>query len=195
MKDMPGQLCRKLRQSQPEKSGQVGQAFLQQLPLKLSGSERDNYSQLGNNFKTATSRQLVGKWAMTVLKMRPKLGLISRMSLVRSRDRNSRQIVGIITRKDAGKSWAKLAQLFYNNFRPSWAEVSVEIRPMMGLISSVATSSQVGTKLKSLANLARLLTEAGLLTCGQLGHKLKNGAQVDQHFRCLKDNSVQFELN
>jgi hypothetical protein len=73
---MPGQLCRKLRQSQPEKSGQVGQAFLQQLPLKLSGSERDNYSQLGNNFKTATSRQLVGKWAMTVLKMRPKLGLI-----------------------------------------------------------------------------------------------------------------------
>ena len=123
MKDMPGQLCRKLRQSQPEKSGQVGQAFLQQLPLKLSGSERDNYSQLGNNFKTATSRQLVGKWAMTVLKMRPKLGLISRMSLVRSRDRNSRQIVGIITRKDAGKSWAKLAQLFYNDFRPSWDEV------------------------------------------------------------------------
>ena len=29
--------------------------------LKLGGSERDNYSQLGNNFKTATSRQLVGK--------------------------------------------------------------------------------------------------------------------------------------
>ena len=105
------------------------------------------------------------------------------------------KLSGIITRKDAGKSWAKLAQLFYNNFRPSWAEVSVEIRPMMGLISSVTTSSQVGTKLKSLANLARLLTEAGLLTCGQLGHKLKNGAQVDQHFRCLKDNSVQFELN
>jgi len=76
LKDMSGQLCRKLRQSQPEKSGQVGQAFLQQLPLKLSGSERDNYSQLGNNFKTATSRQLVGKWAMTVLKMRPKLGHI-----------------------------------------------------------------------------------------------------------------------
>ena len=97
--------------------------------------------------------------------------------------------------KVSQKSLAKLARLFYNNFRPSWAEVSVEIRPMMGLISSVATSSQVGTKLKSLANLARLLTEAGLLTCGQLGHKLKNGAQVDQHFRCLKDNSVQFELN
>ena len=112
LKDMSGQLCRKLRQSQPEKSSQVGQAFLQQLPLKLSGSERDNYSQLGNNFKTATSRQLVGKWAMTVFKMRPKLGHISRMLLVRSRDRNSRQIVGIITRKDAGKSWAKLAQLF-----------------------------------------------------------------------------------
>ena len=33
--------------------------------------------------------------------------------------------------------------------------------------------------MKSLAKLARLLTEAGLLTCGQLGHKLKNGAQVD----------------
>ena len=42
---------------------------------------------------------------------------------------------------------------------------------------------------------AAILTEAGLLTCGQLGHKLKNGAQVDHHFRCLKDNSVQFELN
>ena len=132
---------------------------------------------------------------MTVLKMRPKLGHISRMLLARSREEIPDNLSEIITKKDTGKSWAKLAQLFYNNFRPSWAEVSVEIRPMMGLISSVATSSQVGTKLKSLANLARLLTEAGLLTCGQLGHKLKNGAQVDQHFRCLKDNSVQFELN
>ena len=73
--------------------------------------------------------------------------------------------------------------------------MSVEIRPVMGLISSAVTSSHHGTKLKSLAKLERLLTEAGLLTCGQLGHKLKNGAQVDQHFRCLKDNSVQFELN
>lgn len=44
---------------------------------------------------------------------------------------------------------------------------------MMGLISRVATSSQVGTKLKSLANLARLLTEADLVTCGQVGHKYK----------------------
>ena len=71
------------------------------------------------------------------------------------------KLSGIIGRKSAGKSWAKLAQLFYNNFRPSWAEVSVEIRPMMGLISSVATSSQVGTKLKSLANLARLFERGG----------------------------------
>ena len=123
MKDMPGQLCRKLRQSQPEKSGQVGQAFLQRLPLKLSGSERDNYSQLGNNFMTATSRQLVGKLAMTVLKMRPKLGHISRMLLARSREEIPDNLSEIITKKDTGKSWAKLAQLFYNDFRPSWDEV------------------------------------------------------------------------
>ena len=82
-----------------------------------------------------------------------------------------------------GKTLAKLAQLFYNNFRPRWAEVSEKIRPMMGLITWAATSSQIGTKLKSLANLARLLTEAGLLTCGQLGHKLKNGAQVDHKLK------------
>ena len=112
LKDMSGQLCRKLRQSQPEKSGQVGQAFLQQLPLKLSGSERDNYSQLGNNFKTATSRQLVGKWAMTVLKMRPKLGLISRMSLVRSRDRNSRQIVGNYYEEGYGQKLGQVGPTF-----------------------------------------------------------------------------------
>ena len=72
---------------------------------------------------TATSRQLVGKLAMTVLKMRPKLGHISRMLLARSREEIPDNLSEIITKKDTGKSWAKLAQLFYNDFRPSWDEV------------------------------------------------------------------------
>ena len=118
MKDMPGQLCRKLRQSQPEKSGQVGQAFLQQLPLKLSGSERDNYSQLGKNCMTATSRQLVGKLAMTVLKMRPKLGHISRMSLSRSRDRISRQVVGNYYEEGRGQKLGQVGPTFLLQLPP-----------------------------------------------------------------------------
>ena len=61
--------------------------------------------------------------------------------------------------------------------------MSEEIRPMMGSIIRAATSSRVGTKLKSLAKLAKLLTEAGLLTCGQVGHKLKKGAQVDHKLK------------
>ena len=72
---------------------------------------------------TATSQQLVGKLAMTVLKMRPKLGHISRMLLARSREEIPDNLSEIITKKDTGKSWAKLAQLFYNDFRPSWDEV------------------------------------------------------------------------
>ena len=70
-------LCHKLLQSEPEKTGQVGQTFLQQLPLKLSGSVRENYYQLGNNFlRQQLPDKLSGSWEMTVLKMRPKLGHI-----------------------------------------------------------------------------------------------------------------------
>ena len=188
-------LCRKLRHSQPWKSGQLGQTFLQQLPLKLGGSERDNYSQLGYNFwgsnfptscrevKERLHWKCVPSWDSFRGCRWPGAGI-----------EIPDKLSGIITRKDAGKSWANLAQLFYNNFRPSWAEVSVEIRPMMGLIPSAVTLSHHGTKLKSLAKLARLLTEAGLLTCGQLGHKLKNGTQVDHHFRWLNNNSVQIGM-
>lgn len=117
------------------------------------------------------------------LKNHPKLGWILK----------DRSTLSQVATKWVRKVWPSWPD-FCNNFRSSWAEVSEEIRPMMGLISWAATSFQVGTKLKSLANLTRLFVEAGLLTCGQVGHKLKNGVQVDHHFQ-VAERLIQFNLN
>ena len=115
--------------------------------------------------------------------MRPKLGHISWMLLFQSSHRNPRQVVGNYYEEGCEQKLGQVGPTFLKRLPPKLGG------------SECGTSSHHGTKLKSLAKMAKLLTEAGLLTCGQLGHKLKNGAQVDHHFRWLKDNSVQFELN
>ena len=73
---------------------------------------------LGIIFQAATSRQVVGKLGMTVLKMRPKLGLISRMSLARSRDRNSRQIVGNYYEEGRGQKLGQVGPTFLKQLPP-----------------------------------------------------------------------------
>ena len=49
--------------------------------------------------------------------------------------------------KVSQKSLAKLARLFYNNFRSSWAEVNEIIIPNLGIIFETPTSRQVVGKL------------------------------------------------
>ena len=94
--------------------------------------------------------------------------------------------------KVSQKSLAKLTRLFYNNFRPSWAEVIEIIIPNLGIILEAATSRQLVGKLEDdcFENASQVGTHfyqcctngneaTRLSTCDHDGHKFRGGSPIE----------------
>ena len=93
--------------------------------------------------------------------------------------------------KVSQKSLANLARLFYNNFRPSWAEVNEIIIPNLGIFLAATSrqlvgkleddrfenASQVGTHFYQCCTNGNEATR--LSTCDHDGHKFRGGSPIE----------------